>query len=175
MAKRSLTNVDIAQRTAEWLGVQHHMQHMDETALAARFKDAIWHCEHHSYDLNFVGKFALSELPRENGYKVVLTGEGADEIFAGYFLYLPDFLREADNSWHGPGSVRPEAERQRMCAEAEELTANAYKVIGAYWTNRGDNEARRLLNGITTPASMCAFQFDAFTGWPRRRTGRTLR
>jgi asparagine synthase (glutamine-hydrolysing) len=120
-----------------------------------------------NHDLNFVGKFALSELPREKGYKVVLTGEGADEIFAGYPLYLPDFLREADNSWHGPGSVIPEAERQRMCAEAEELTANVYQAIGADWTNRGDNDARRLLNGITTPASMCAFQFDAFTEWAK--------
>lgn len=35
--------------------------------------------EHHNPDLNYVGKFALSELPRELGFKVVLTGEGKIE------------------------------------------------------------------------------------------------
>jgi asparagine synthase (glutamine-hydrolysing) len=34
--------------------------------------------------------FALSDLVRKNGYKVVLTGEGADEVFAGY-----DIMKEA--------------------------------------------------------------------------------
>lgn len=35
--------------------------------------------EHHNPDLNYIGKFALSELPRELGFKVVLTGEGMVE------------------------------------------------------------------------------------------------
>lgn len=53
---------------------------MNEEEIAKRFEDAVWHAEHQNYDLNFVGKFALSEAPRELGYKVVLTGEGADEV-----------------------------------------------------------------------------------------------
>lgn len=53
---------------------------MDEQTIASRFEDAVWHAEHQNYDLNFVGKFALSEAPHEHGYKVVLTGEGADEV-----------------------------------------------------------------------------------------------
>lgn len=52
---------------------------MDEEAFASRFEDATWHCEHHNPDLNYIGKFALSELPRELGFKVVLTGEGMIE------------------------------------------------------------------------------------------------
>lgn len=64
-----------------------HRQVMDEEALASRFEDATWHCEHHNPDLNYVGKFALSEVPRELGFKVVLTGEGTYKV-ARKRLYL---------------------------------------------------------------------------------------
>ena len=45
---------------------------MNEAGIAKRFEDAVWHSEHQNYDLNFVGKFALSEAPRKLGYKVFL-------------------------------------------------------------------------------------------------------
>jgi asparagine synthase (glutamine-hydrolysing) len=62
---------------------------VDEEALAAGFADSAYHCEHHNFDLNSVGKYILSELPHENGFKVVLTGEGADEHFAGWSNVFP--------------------------------------------------------------------------------------
>jgi asparagine synthase (glutamine-hydrolysing) len=37
--------------------------------------------------------FQLSRLVRENDYKVVLTGEGSDEIFAGYDIFKEDRIR----------------------------------------------------------------------------------
>lgn len=69
-----------------------------EETLAENFEDAVFHCEHHHFDLNFVAKFALSTLPQEHGVKVVLTGEGADEHFAGYPYFFSEFLREADEA-----------------------------------------------------------------------------
>ena len=63
-----LTSLDIAKRTADFLGVKQHKQIMSEEAFAARFEAATWHCEHHNPDLNFVGKFALSELPHDLGF-----------------------------------------------------------------------------------------------------------
>ena len=35
----------------------------------------------------------LAGMVRENGIKVVLTGEGADEIFGGYNLFREDKVR----------------------------------------------------------------------------------
>jgi asparagine synthase (glutamine-hydrolysing) len=43
---------------------------MNEEAIAQRFEQAVWHSEHQNYDLNFVGKYALSEAPQELGIKV---------------------------------------------------------------------------------------------------------
>lgn len=159
----------IAGRTAEWLGVKHIKKHMDEQGLADRFEDATYHCEHHNHDLNFVGKYALSEAPRENDCKVVLAGEGADEQFAGYPLYIPDFLREPDPARTEDESP-PEIQRERLCADFERRTADSYSSIGADTSNRGPSLARRQLNNITTPASMAAFQLPSkvFARWTRR-------
>ncbi|KAI0539550.1 glutamine-hydrolyzing asparagine synthase [Xylaria digitata] len=88
----------IAERTAAWLKVKTVKKFVTEEALAADFADAVFHCEHHHFDLNFVAKFGLSTLPREHNIKVVLTGEGADEHFAGYPHLFAEFLREVDGA-----------------------------------------------------------------------------
>lgn len=154
----------IANRTAEWLGVKYLKKLMDEEQLASRFEDAVWHCEQQNPDLNFVGKFALSEVPREAGYKVVLTGEGADEIFAGYPLFLPDYLREPDRAWEDFNPL-PEAEREEHLRLAEEAAREHYRGIGADAGDGSLSVARRMLNGTSTVSSMTAFQPDVFVPW----------
>lgn len=47
---------------------------MDEQALAERFEDATWMNEQPNPDLNFVGLYALSELVREKGFRVIING-----------------------------------------------------------------------------------------------------
>ncbi|KAK5134025.1 hypothetical protein LTR08_007030 [Meristemomyces frigidus] len=158
----------IANRTAEHLGVKYIKKLMNEAALAERFEDAVWHCEQHNPDLNFVGKFALSEVPQEEGYKVVLTGEGADEIFAGYPLYLPDYLREPDRAWEEFCSL-PESERQVQLRSAEGVAREQYRAIGADAGDGSDSVARRMLNGISTVDSMAAFQPDVFASWTKEQ------
>lgn len=157
---------------------------MDEDALASRFEDATYHCEHHNSDLNYVGKFALSELTRNLGFKVVLTGEGAcgigsnsctysattdvlgaDETFTGYGIYLPDVLREADLTWK---NGMPEEERTRLFEKAEYDTSAYYKSIGAGDITKAIPAGRKKLNGITTTASMTAFQPPVFHDWTAR-------
>lgn len=108
---------------------------MDETALADAFEEATYHVEHHSHDLNYIGKYVLSSLPRENGYKVVLTGEGADEQFGGYPLFLPDFL----------GGVEGD--------KRKEVVKNSYDLIGADTSYFGNASPLPII----TPAAMSAF------------------
>jgi asparagine synthase (glutamine-hydrolysing) len=64
--------------------------------LADHYADAIWHAEAPHPNGNAAAKFLLSRKVREHGVKVVLTGEGADEIFAGYAA-----LREDARLFHG--------------------------------------------------------------------------
>lgn len=59
--------------------------------LADHFEDAVWHNETPFFNTHGIAKFLLSRAVHRAGYKAVLTGEGADEIFAGY----PHFRRDA--------------------------------------------------------------------------------
>jgi len=161
---KMLTSVKaIANRTAEHLNVKYIKKLMNEEELAKRFEDATWHCEHHNPDLNFVGKYALSEVPRAHGFKVVLTGEGADENFGGYPLYLPDYLRETDGAW--PKGSLAESQRQKQCDRTEHEAAKYYQSVGADSKNRNSSVASRQLNNITTVASMAAFSCTLWAPW----------
>ncbi|KAL5409750.1 hypothetical protein PMIN04_010913 [Paraphaeosphaeria minitans] len=156
----------IANRTADHLGVKHYKKHMDEAELAARFENATWHCEHHNPDLNYVGKYALSEVPQELGFKVVLTGEGADEQFGGYPMYLPDYLREQDLAY--ASNPLPEETRKAQCVKTDEENSAYYHSVGADGANRGPSLPRRMLNDITTVSSMAAFSPDTlFADWTK--------
>lgn len=146
----------IAERTANHLGVRFLKKHMDENELADRFEDAVYHIEHHNHDLNFVGKYALSEVPRQHGYKVVLTGEGADEHFAGYPLYLPDYLREKDQAMDA-GFDWTSEQRQKTTDEQDDVIREMYRTIGATDKYFDNSSLATELNGISTPASMLAF------------------
>ena len=57
------------------------------------FPDVIWHTEIPILRTAPVPLFMLSELVRQNHYKVVLTGEGADEILAGYDIFKEAKIR----------------------------------------------------------------------------------
>ena len=133
------------------------MLHVDEVEIVANLEDATYHCEHHNMNLNFVGKFALSRIPREQGYRVVLTGEGADEQFAGYPMYVPDFLKERDHAW--PERAIPEDERKQLLEEQEEKLTLFLRGLGAakYSTRLPDVVARELNNTVTA-TTMAAYQ-----------------
>jgi asparagine synthase (glutamine-hydrolysing) len=60
--------------------------------LAEDFAATVWHAEQILINANSVAKFRLSRAVRDAGYKVVLTGEGSDEILAGYPHFRRDML-----------------------------------------------------------------------------------
>ena len=75
------------QQVVDLLGVEHHAMRCSHESIARVFPDVVWHAEkpilrtapaplHH----------ALEAGPRP-GLKVVLTGEGADEMLGGYDLF----------------------------------------------------------------------------------------
>lgn len=57
------------------------------------YEQAIYHLEQPQRVAVDIPHFMLSELVRDNHYKVVYTGDGADEIFGGYDCYRQDMIR----------------------------------------------------------------------------------
>jgi asparagine synthase (glutamine-hydrolysing) len=73
--------------------------------LAEHFADAAWNAETLFINAHGVAKYVLSRAVRDAGYKVVLTGEGSDEILAGYPHFRRDMLLY-DNDGQDPEAVR---------------------------------------------------------------------
>jgi asparagine synthase (glutamine-hydrolysing) len=61
--------------------------------IAAAFPEVVYHAERPLLRTAPAPLFLLSRLVRESGIKVVLTGEGADEMFAGYDLFREGKIR----------------------------------------------------------------------------------
>ncbi len=70
-------------------------QHVERTVapdLLDEWSDALWHCDQPHGDASFLPTLEVSRLARsgsngDDGVKVVLTGDGGDELFAGYDKY----------------------------------------------------------------------------------------
>lgn len=82
----------LAQQMAEKMQARWHPVSVDQSALASHFSDATWHCETLSVNTHSVAKYLLSRAVRDAGFKVVLTGEGADDVLAGYEHFRMDVL-----------------------------------------------------------------------------------
>jgi asparagine synthase (glutamine-hydrolysing) len=72
---------------AAHLGSDHHEVVVSRADIARVFPDVITHTERPILRTAPAPLFLLSKLVHDAGIKVVLTGEGADEMFAGYDLF----------------------------------------------------------------------------------------
>jgi len=80
-------------RMAGLLGTEHHEILCGSEEIAGSLPDVIWHCETPLLRTAPAPLFLLSGLVNRSGMKVVLTGEGADEILAGYDIFKEDKVR----------------------------------------------------------------------------------
>lgn len=78
---------------ARSLGTEHHVVHATWADIGNAFPDVIWHAETPLMRTAPAPMFLLSKLVRETGFKVVLTGEGADEFLAGYDIFKEASIR----------------------------------------------------------------------------------
>ncbi|KAF2729487.1 adenine nucleotide alpha hydrolases-like protein [Polyplosphaeria fusca] len=162
----------IARRTAEWLGVKEHVVEMDEEKFAEYFEDATWICEHTILDLNYIGKFALSKLTRETNVKVVLTGEGSDEHFAGYGDLLGDMVREPDYAW--PKNDLPEEQRIKHFERIEYRDPNAVPSLKAFRTTDPESAKwpRKQINNVGFVSFLSFAGIDGqVADWSRQEFG----
>jgi asparagine synthase (glutamine-hydrolysing) len=85
----SLFQTQMARR----LGTEHHVVHATHADIGRVFPEVVWHTETPILRTSPAPMFLLSGLVREKGFKVVLTGEGADELLAGYDIFKEAKIR----------------------------------------------------------------------------------
>jgi asparagine synthase (glutamine-hydrolysing) len=91
---RAYDETDAQREAVEALGTRHHRIEVGDEEIAGAFREVVSLCEKPILRTAPVPLYLLSGLVRELGRKVVLTGEGADEVFGGY-----DIFKEAKIRW----------------------------------------------------------------------------
>jgi len=144
---------------AAHIGSDHHEIVVSRDDIAAAFVDVIWHTERPLLRTAPAPLFLLSKLVRQSGIKVVLTGEGADEQFAGYDLFREAkvrrfWARQPDSAWR-PRLVerlypylQRSPVRQRAMTEkffGQDLDRHATPGFGHQLRWRGTAALKRLL------------------------------
>jgi asparagine synthase (glutamine-hydrolysing) len=84
---------EFQRRMAQFLGTEHQVVVATYDEIGRIFPEVIWHTETPVMRTSPAPMFLLSKLVRDRGYKVVLTGEGADEFLAGYDLFKEAMIR----------------------------------------------------------------------------------
>lgn len=70
-----------------FLGTDHNEIQATNQLIGVSLPDVVWHCEKPLLRTAPVPLFLLSAVVHQNNLKVVLTGEGADEVFGGYNIF----------------------------------------------------------------------------------------
>ena len=81
------------QEASSFLGTQHSNVACSHADIARVFPDVIRHTEQPIVRTAPAPMFLLSRLVHDSGFKVVLTGEGADEVLGGYDIFKEAKIR----------------------------------------------------------------------------------
>jgi asparagine synthase (glutamine-hydrolysing) len=89
---------------ARFLGTDHQVVRATHADIGEAFPDVIWHVETPLLRTAPVPMFLLSKRVHQQRYKVVLTGEGADEFLGGYDIFKETMVRrfwarQPDSQW----------------------------------------------------------------------------
>jgi asparagine synthase (glutamine-hydrolysing) len=105
-AEAEYDETDFQELMAARLGTDHHHVVVTAADIAHVFPDVVRHTERPVLRTAPAPMYLLSQLVRSAGIKVVLTGEGADEMFAGYDLFREGRVRRF---WarHPGSAMRP--------------------------------------------------------------------
>lgn len=118
------------EEVARALGTAHHTLEIGPGDIAAAFPEVVHHAETPLVRSAPVPLFLLAQEVRRQGITVVITGEGADELFWGYDLFKEVAIRELHDT-------EPE--------EAVALLDGLYSYLGAGAARRGPAWRRFLL------------------------------
>lgn len=123
-----------------YLGTYHHVVNATHADIGNVFPDVVWHAETPMMRTSPAPMFLLSRLVRNRGFKVVLTGEGADEFLAGYDLFKEAKLRRF---WAGrPDSRFRPALFSRIYPWISGLTQGSSNYASAFFgLGLGDTES----------------------------------
>ena len=162
----------IAREMAAFAGVRHTVIDIDAAVLAPNFEDTVWHNECPFGNSNTIAKYLLSRHVRDAGLKVVLTGEGSDEVLGGYSHYLSD-MRLHNSRAPGPTIARRVRHLKQILGRFQSeksIPADPRDALSAVRDKLGFVPAQLLWTGsaVSAYAQVGVSEFDGCRNQPRR-------
>jgi asparagine synthase (glutamine-hydrolysing) len=115
----SISETKYQRLMADFVGSQHQEIVFDWSQLAARMQRMIYHGECPVKETYNACSLAMSEAARQAGVTVVLSGEGADELFAGYVGYRFDRSGLRGQRGHGLEALLEAEMRGRLWGDPD--------------------------------------------------------
>ena len=92
--ERKLDESNYQNDLVQHLNTDHSSVLCTKDDIGEQFEKGIWHAEQPILRTAPIPMMILSKHVRDSGYKVVLTGEGADEVFGGYDIFKEAKIRQ---------------------------------------------------------------------------------
>jgi asparagine synthase (glutamine-hydrolysing) len=136
-----------AQQVIETAGVESHETVPTAVGLADDLSDFIWHNELPVGSSSQYAQWCVFRLAKQHGITVLLDGQGADEILAGYEQYFRNYLRSLVQAGEAALALQEEPAIRKRYPAAMADTAEAWKTrlpFGmrrklAHFTNKGSD------------------------------------
>jgi asparagine synthase (glutamine-hydrolysing) len=171
--REGFSEVDVAVASAEAIGARHVTKVVSQAEFVAALPEIVWYLDEPVADPALVPLYFIAREARKH-VKVVLSGEGADELFGGYtiyreplslkpFEYLPRPLRRSLGRASAP---LPEGMRGKSLLHRGSLTLEE-----RYYGNArsfSDPQLRAVLPGFRaewTHTDVTAPVYEASQGW----------
>lgn len=97
----------------------HNEIMFDWSEIVERLSQMIYHCECPVRESYNTCSMALSAAAKNAGVKVVLTGEGADELFAGYVGYRFDSFRDRESKSYDLETALEDELREKLWGDKD--------------------------------------------------------
>ncbi|MCV7423703.1 asparagine synthase (glutamine-hydrolyzing) [Mycobacterium yunnanensis] len=171
--REGFSEIDVAVASAEAIGARHVAKVVSQAEFVAALPEIVWYLDEPVADPALVPLFFIAREARKH-VKVVLSGEGADELFGGYTIYREPLSLKAFD--YVPGRLRrtlgrasrplPEGVRGKSLLHRGSLTLEE-----RYYGNArsfSDDQLRAVLPGFRpewTHTDVTAAVYDESRGW----------
>ncbi len=120
-ADRDISEGKYQRAMVDYIQATHNIHLLDVDEIMQSMRSVVYHAECAIKESYNTATKRLSQMAHEKGIKVVLTGEGADELFGGYIGYRFDKLNQMMPRQKVPNLKEEEALREQVFGDYDFL------------------------------------------------------
>jgi asparagine synthase (glutamine-hydrolysing) len=150
---KSFSEAEYQRLMARHVGSIHHQTEFDWSEIEQRLAQVIYHCECPLKETYNTASLALSGAAKSAGISAILTGEGADELFAGYVGYRFDRFRQAKDKAYSLETALEDELRLKLWGDESLFYEKDYAAFG---------ETKQSLYSEPVAATFAEFNFANF-------------